>query len=473
MTEQMIDDLLDSHADAVRAAFGTGAVTPQDVLDATLARIDRANPAINAIAFVAVESARAAAHASTRRWAAGAPLSRLDGLPVTIKDSVHATGMPWRHGCAANRYLPDSTADAPPAARLKEAGAVIVGKTTMPDFGMMAAGVSSLYGITRNPWDPARNPGGSSAGAGAALAAGIGFSSVGSDIAGSVRLPAGHCGLVALKPTQGRIPHLAPSTMRSAGPMARTTDDVMDLYEVLSRPDQRDLWSLPPEAGALTRDALSPKGLRIGVLTDLGYGHDVAAPVRAAVGDAADALRDGGASVSAMAPVFTGDAHRALDRLFQVRALAELQTIAPEHHDLVHPAIRQWCAPAAQYSATDLARDTDAVARSAEAMRNACAAYDFVIAPVIPVVGFAAEACGLDPAEPLGHCGFTAWFNQTAQPASALCFGRADGMPIGIQVIGPRFADREVLRLTKWLEGRRPFTLDWPVPAAQTAGGRP
>jgi amidase/aspartyl-tRNA(Asn)/glutamyl-tRNA(Gln) amidotransferase subunit A len=467
------ENLLDGPADAVRAAFATGELTPEDVLEHTLNRIDRANAVINAMAFVAAESARDAARASALRWAQGTPRSPMDGLPVTIKDSVHATGMPWRHGCAANRHLPDSTFDAPPAARLREAGAVIVGKTTMPDFGMMAAGVSSLYGITRNPWDPERNTGGSSSGAGASLAAGIGFSSVGSDIAGSVRLPAGHCGLVALKPTQGRIPHLAPSTMRSAGPMARTTDDVMDLYDVLSRPDDRDVWSLAPETDTLFRDTLPPNGLHIGVLADLGYGIRADDAVLAVLGDAADALRDGGATVTTMPPVFDEDVHRPLDRVFQVRALAELQSIPADRHELVHPVIRQWCAPAAQYSATALTRDTEALARAAERMRSACATFDFVIAPVIPVVGFAAQECGPDPKEPLAHCGFTAWFNQTGQPASALCFGRSDGMPVGVQVIGPRFCDRNVLRLTKWLEARRPVTLDWPVATAQTAGGTP
>lgn len=469
----MTDHLLDGSADALREAYRTGEATPEDVLEHTLARIDAANPVINAMAFVAADAARETARASARRWASGAPRSPLDGVPVTIKDSVHATGMPWRHGCAANRFLPHSTVDAPPAARLKEAGAVIVGKTSMPDFGMMAAGVSSLYGVTRNPWDPSRSTGGSSAGAGASLAAGIGFSAVGSDIAGSVRLPAGHCGLVALKPTQGRIPHLAPSTMRSAGPMGRTVDDVTDLYEVLSGPDHRDIWSLAAENRPPSREPLPPSGFRIGVLTELGYGAEPATTVLAALEDAAAALRDGGATVAAMAPVFTDDAHRALDRVFQVRALAELQAIPAERHELVHPVIRAWCSPAARYSATDATRDGEAVMRSAELMRSACAAYDFVIAPVIPAVGFGADDTGLDPHEPLAHCGYTAWFNQTGQPASALCFGRADGMPVGIQVIGPRFADRDVLRLTSWLEARRAFTLDWPVRAAQTTGGRP
>ncbi|MET0474293.1 MAG: amidase [Mycobacterium sp.] len=462
----MSDEVLDFSADAVRAEFRSGALTPVDVLEQTLARIEARNPVINAFAHVDYAGARTAALASAQRWTAGAPLGPLDGLPVTIKDSVHAVGTPWRHGCAANANLPDSTFDAPPAARLKEAGAVIVGKTTMPDFGMMAAGVSSLYGITRNPWDPTRNTGGSSSGAGAALAAGIGFSAVGSDIAGSVRLPAGHCGLVALKPTQGRIPHTAPSTMRSAGPMGRTVDDVMEMYDVLSRPDARDLWSLAPETSPFSRDALNPNGLRIGVMTELGGGFGADDAVLSVVADAAAALHEGGARVSAMAPVFTDDAYPALDRLFQVRAAAELESIREDLRELVHPAIRQWCAPGTEYRAADFTRDGEAVARSAELVRISCAEYDYVIAPIIPTIGFAAEDCGLDPARPLAHCAFTAWSNQTAQPAAALCFGFSDGMPIGIQVIGPRFADPQVLRLTKWLEDRRAVSIVWPKPAA-------
>lgn len=458
----MTDDFLDGGADALRAAYRDGTCTPVDVLDRTLDRIADRNPVINAMAYVDAAGARDAARSSALRWEAGEPRGPLDGLPVTIKDSVSAAGMPWRHGCAANRDLPDSTVDSPPAARLKEAGAVVVGKTTMPDFGMMAAGVSSLYGITRNPWDPLRNTGGSSSGAGASLAAGIGFGSVGSDIAGSVRLPAGHCGLVALKPTQGRIPHLAPSTMRSAGPMGRTVDDVMDLFDVLTRPDARDVWSLQVESGPSASEPLSPKGLRFGVLTDLGYGLGAEDPVLAVLADAAAALRDGGAAVTPMPPVFDADPYPPLDRVFQVRALTELQSLDPESHDGVHATIRQWCAAALGYSAADLIRDGAEVAGSAERMRAACADYDFVIAPVIPMVGFGAEECGPDPTQPLAHCGFTAWFNQTAQPASALCFGRSAGMPIGIQLIGPRFADRAVLRLTKWLESRRPFTITWP-----------
>ncbi|MCV7421011.1 amidase [Mycobacterium yunnanensis] len=468
----MSDDVLDAPAAVVREAFRNGTLTPVDVLRRTLERIETRDPAVNAMAYVDADGAATAAEAAARRWAEGSPLGPLDGLPVTIKDSVQAVGMPWRHGCAAFADLPDSTFDAPPAARLKEAGAVILGKTTMPDFGMMAAGVSSLYGITRNPWDTSRSTGGSSSGAGAALASGIGFSSVGTDIAGSVRLPAGHCGLVALKPTQGRVPHTAPSTMRSAGPMGRTVDDVMDMFDVLSGGDVRDLWSLEPPAAPTAREPLAPHGLRIGILGELGAGFGADHAVQSVLADAAAALRDGGADVSAMAPIFRDDPYPALDRLFQVRAAAELESIDEGLRGLVHPAIREWCEPGARRTATDFTRDGEAVARSAELVRSATAAFDYVISPIIPTVGFAAEDVGLDPSHPLSHCGFTAWANQTAQPAAALCFGVVDGMPVGIQIIGPRFADTDVLRLAKWLEAARPVTLVWPEPAAVHLGGR-
>ncbi|WP_206510420.1 amidase [Rhodococcus sp. BGS-1C] len=461
-----MNPLLTSSTAEIRQAFRTGETTPVELLDATLEHLAITDPVINAIAYVDESGARATAQAATERLQSGRALGDLDGIPVTIKDSVHAVGMPWRHGVAANANLPMSTVDAPPAARLKEAGAVILGKTTMPDMGMMAAGVSSLYGITRNPWDLSRNTGGSSAGAGASLASGIGFGSVGSDIAGSVRLPAGHCGLVALKPTQGRIPHTAPSTMRSAGPMARSVDDLIDLYRVISRPDPRDTWSLPPEDTAGIHATLTPAGLRIGVMLDMGYGTTISDEVLRVVRSAAAQLSAAGALVTEMPPIFGEDPYPALDRLFQVRARTEWEAIPEDRRSQVLPAVADWASEAANYSAAQFSRDNEAVMRSQEIVRARTSEFDFVISPVIPTVGFAADEVGLDPVQPLGHCGFTAWFNQTAQPASALCFGFSEHMPVGIQVAGPRFADQTVLRLTKWLEGTREIEMNWPTAVA-------
>ena len=455
---------MDLSANVVRALYRCGEATPVDVLEAALAQITRVNPVLNAVAAVDEPRARAAAKASARRWAAQRPLGPLDGIPVTVKDSVRTIGLPWRHGCAANADLPVSASDAPPSARLREAGAIIVGTTTMPDFGMLASGVSSLYGITRNPWDPRRSPGGSSAGSGAALAAGIGFGSVGSDIAGSVRLPAAQCGLVAFKPTQGRVPHIAPSTTRSAGPMARTTEELIDLYRLLSRPDPRDLFSLPPEPDDGLGQPLDPRGLRIGVLTDLGYGLCPTAEVLAPVRAAAAVLDGAGALPVELSPPFDHDPYPALDRLFQVRARTEWESLPERARTLVLPAVADWAAPAAGYSATQFARDTAAVLAAQETLRQALADVDLVLAPVLPVAGFPAEDVGVDPAMPLAHCGFTAWFNQTGQPASSLCFGLDDtGCPLGIQIAGRRFDDQRVLRATRWLEERRPFPMAWPV----------
>ncbi|HEX4247382.1 MAG TPA: amidase [Pseudonocardia sp.] len=457
----------------LRESFRTGAVTPVQVLEATLDRIAEADPVLNAMADLAGDSARVAAEAATLRWAAGEPLGELDGVPVTVKDSVRTVGLAWRHGSAAYAELPVSSTDAPPAARLKEAGAVIVGNTTMPDFGMLAAGVSSLYGITRNPWDPTRSPGGSSSGGGASLAAGIGFGSVGSDIAGSVRLPAAQCGLVALKPTQGRVPHLPVSTMRSAGPMARTVEELTALYRVLSRPDPRDVWSLPPEPADHRAEPLHPAGLRVGLLTELGYGPHPSAPVLAAVHAAAAAFESAGASVVPVSAPFdtvTGsDPYLALDRLFQVRAMAEYEALAPERRGLVLPAVAEWAVEAAGRTAVQFSRDTGAVLAAQELMRERLCGFDLVLSPVLPMVGFPAEAVGPDPARPLAHTGFTAWYNQTGQPAASVCFGMDDGCPVGVQLAGRRFHDQLVLRATGWLEAQRPFPMSWPVPAGSAA----
>lgn len=443
--------------------FATGALTPREVTEQQLERIAEVDPTLHGMAFVAEESALRAADAATGRWRLGRPLGPLDGVPVTIKDSIRSDGMPWRHGTLPNADLPHDRVDAPPARALKEAGAIILGKTAMPDLGMMAAGVSSLYGVVRNPWRLACNTSGSSAGAGACLAAGVGVAGIGTDIAGSVRLPAASNGLVGLKPTQGLIPHLAPSTMRSAGPMARTVDDAWDLLDVITRADPRDNWSLP--ALPDNHREIGPggvTGLRVGVLTDLGYGFPVAGQVIAAVERAAGVLRAAGSLVEEMGPLFDHDPYDPLDRVFQVRAAAEIADHGAAGR-LVHPAVREWARPAANRTAVDYSRDLAAVGTEQQRVTLATAAYDVVLSPVLPVVSFPAESVGLDEDRPLYHCGFTAWFNQTGQPAVTLCYGLHEGHPIGIQIAGQRFADYRILRLARWLEQHRPFDLSFPT----------
>jgi len=447
------------------AAFAAGDLTPVDALEATWEHRAAVDPLINAVPYVDVDGARAAAEQSARRWAAGEPRGALDGVPVTVKDSINAIGLPWRHGTKPNEHLPVATADAPPAQRLRESGAVIAGKTSMPDFGMLASGVSSLYGIVRNPWDLAASPGGSSSGAGASLAAGLTWAAIGTDIAGSVRLPAAHCGIVALKPTQGRVPHLAPSTVRSAGPMARSVADVVEVFHVVSGFDPRDTLALAPDAGgradAFTDDEVA--ALRIGLLTEMGYGVPADDPTLRTVHAAARAFEDAGAEIVPMRSPLAPDAYDALDALYLVRALAEWEAHTEEGRESVLAPLVRWAVGAHRLSATDYERALLRVAADQQRFAAAQSDVDIVLSPVLPTAAFPAEAVGMIPERPLEHCSFTAWFNQTGQPALSLPFGEDGGHPVAVQLAGPRFSDSTVLALAGWLERSRGRVPDWPL----------
>src|SRR6185436_11618066 len=221
-------------------------VSPVEAVRAVIAHIERCEPKLKALYAYDPGAALAAARDSEARWRDGQPLSPLDGVPGTLKENIATQGTPVPVGTAASLLTP-APDDAPPAARWREAGAVLLAKTTMPDYGMLSSGLSSFHPLTRNPWDLSKNPGGSSAGAAAAAAAGYGPLHVGTDIGGSIRLPAGWCGVFTLKPSLGRIP-IDPSYVgRVAGPMTRSVDDAALMMSVLSLPDSRDGMSLPPQ----------------------------------------------------------------------------------------------------------------------------------------------------------------------------------------------------------------------------------
>src|SRR6202034_316359 len=244
-------------------------------------------------------------------------------------------------GAAVTRLVP-AEADAPPAARLREAGSVIFSKTTMPDFGMLSSGLSSFHPLTRNPWDLRQNPGGSSAGAGAAAAAGYGPLHLGTDIGGSVRLPACWCGLVALKPNLGRVPIDPPYVGRVAGPMTRDVDDAALMMATLSLPDARDYASLKYEKLDWTIEPAPLKGLRVGLLLEAGCGGLPTPEVRAAIERAARDFDAGGAHVEALKPCLTQDMLDGLDRFWRARALSDIGALPAERRALVLPFIREW-----------------------------------------------------------------------------------------------------------------------------------
>src|ERR1700693_267313 len=232
-------------AEALSAAYARGEISPLEATRALLARIEAWEPKINAMYRIDREGALEQARASEARLRAGAAHSPLDGVPPRINKTIYTRGDPSLIAPRANEDAPPQAADAPPAARLREAGCVILGKTTMPDYGMLSSGLSSLHGVTRNPWRLDRNTSGSSSGAAAAAAAGYAPLHIGTDIGGSVRLPATHCGIFALKPSLGRVPVHPPYMGRVAGPMTRSVADAARLMNVIARPDARDFMSLP------------------------------------------------------------------------------------------------------------------------------------------------------------------------------------------------------------------------------------
>src|SRR5687768_16742322 len=270
-------------ATEISSAYSSGELSPVQLVRALLERIVAWEPRINAMYRLHSDAALEQARASEARWREGRPLSPLDGVPLTIKENIVTRGDPAPIGTRANEDAAPQSADAPAAARVREAGCVILGKTTMPDFGMLSSGISSLHGVTRNPWRLDRNPSGSSSGAGAAAVAGYAPLHLGTDIGGSVRLPATHCGIFAFKPSLGRVPVNPPYMGRVAGPMTRSVGDAALLMNVIARPDARDFMSLPyQESNFAALEPADPKRLRIGFLADMGVGLAVHPEVRAA-----------------------------------------------------------------------------------------------------------------------------------------------------------------------------------------------
>ncbi len=450
------------------SAYADGSVSPVDVIDAVLVRVDRLEPMVHALYLLDHEAARSAARGSAARWAAGSPLGALDGVPVTVKDNIATRGDPVPVGSAGTVLVP-AVADAPPVARLREAGAVLFAKTTMPDFGMLSSGTSSFHPLTRNPWNLDWNPGGSSAGAGAAAAAGYGPLHVGTDIGGSLRLPAGWTATVTLKPSLGRIPIVPPYHGRVAGPLTRTVDDAAALMAVLAQPDWRDGMSLPPTPIDWADLDIDVRGLRVGLHLDAGCGLPVDAEVSAAVQAAADLFAAGGADVSAVAPFVTREMLDDLDLFWRVRGWVDFSALPVDRQALVLPFIAEWCRGGAGVTGAVVMR---CVNRKIEIRAAAIAAtqpYDVVLSPVAPIATFAAELASPtdDVGRPLEHIAFTAPYNMSEQPASSVnCAFTSDGRPIGLQIAGRRFDDIGVLRATRWYEQVRPASAvpHWPDP---------
>ncbi|MGB5903005.1 MAG: amidase [Xanthobacteraceae bacterium] len=440
--------------------------SPSEVLEDVLAHVAKWEPHIHALYAFDPDSARVVAKASTERWRKGEPIGSLDGVPITIKENIATKGVPVPLGAATTTLTP-APVDAPQAARVREAGAVIFSKTTMPDYGMLSSGLSSFHPLTRNPWDVRMNPGGSSAGAGAAGAAGYGPLHLGTDIGGSVRLPACWCGIVALKPSLGRVPIDPPYVGRVTGPMTRTVDDAALLMSVLSQPDSRDGMSLPPADIDWPALDVSLKGKRIGLMLDLGFGDKLEDEVRATAKAAARAFESAGASVREVSGVITRETLDGLDAFWRARSWDDLSKLSPEVRAKALPYIYQWAEGGAKLSGVDVLRGFNATMTIRAAAAQLFADLDYVISPVSPVVKFHAELAAPrnDPQKPFEHIIYTVPWNMAENPAASINGGYdADGFPIGVQIIGRRFDDLGVLRMAKAFETLRGPQKPWPVP---------
>jgi aspartyl-tRNA(Asn)/glutamyl-tRNA(Gln) amidotransferase subunit A len=451
-------------ATALLSGYACGTFSPLDVVRAVLDHIAACEPQLHATWALDADGALAAAAASTARWQRGEALP-LDGLPAMVKENIATRGVPLPLGTAATTLVPAAD-DAPPAARLREAGAVILGKTTMPDYGMLSSGLSSFHALARNPWDLSKNPGGSSAGAAAGLAAGYGPLHLGTDIGGSIRLPAGWCGVVGLKPSQGRVPIGAPYPARVAGPMTRSVADAALAMAQLSRPDWRDHMSLPPLDIAWTQLDRDVRGLRIGLWMDAGWGLPIEPEVRAAIESAARAFEAAGAIVEPLAPFVTRAMADGVDRFWRTRAWADISALPAAKQALVLPFIVDWARGGAELSGAELFHGYSQTLVIRAATVAACQPFDFVLSPVAPMPAFAAELpCPTnDPALPFEHIAFTLPFNMSEQPALSIDCGRTrSGLPIGLQIAGRRFDDLGVLQLGRVWEQLRPALSACPI----------
>jgi aspartyl-tRNA(Asn)/glutamyl-tRNA(Gln) amidotransferase subunit A len=443
-------------------AYRKHELSPVEVARAVLERIERLNPVLNAFNLVS-DHALDDAKLSESRWLAGQPQGLLDGVPVSIKDIILTKGWPTLRGSKTVDPKGPWNDDAPASARLREHGAVLIGKTTTPEFGWKGVTDSALTGITRNPWNPKKTPGGSSGGAAAALASGMAPLALGTDGGGSIRIPCSFTGLFGLKPSFGRVPAwpLSPfGTVAHIGPMARSVADAALMLNVLALPDARDWHALPYDRRdwRLGLDE-GVTDLRIAYSPDLGYAK-VDAEVAEIVRNALKVFGDLGAKVEEKNPGFANP-----DAIFRTHwfsgAAMLVNAIPPEKRKLIDPGLLEVAEHGAKVTAQELL--------DAQMKRGALGThmnlfhrdYDLLVTPTLAVAAFDA---GLE--FPPGKSRWIDWtpftfpFNLTQQPAASIACGLTkEGLPVGLHLVGPRYADALVLRAARAFEMARPMAM--------------
>ncbi len=460
-------DPADLSAVEMLAAFRARELSPVEATTAALARIGRFDPLVNAFCLVDETAALTAAKASEARWAAGGPCGLLDGVPLAVKDLLLTNGWPTLRGSRSIDPAGPWDVDAPAVARVREHGAVLVGKTTTPELGWKGVTDSPLTGVTGNPWNPARTAGGSSGGSAAAVALGMAPLALGTDGGGSVRIPAGFSGVTTIKPTWGRVPAYPASPfgpLSHIGPMTRTVEDTALLLDVLSGADPRDPWALAPPHSAVAGLGDVVAGLRVAVSPTLGH-VDVDPGVAAAFEAAVDVVAALGARVEAADPGFA-DPVDAFSTLWFAGAATSLAPFPAHVQAKMDRGLVDIAAEGARVTAVAYLR--------AMAVRNELGVrmgafherYDLLLTPTLPITAFAAGV-EVPPGWPrerwMSWTPFSYPFNMTQQPAASVPCGLVGGLPVGMQIVGPRHADGRVLALanafqqaTDWHRARPP-----------------
>ncbi|MFD8970381.1 amidase [Streptomyces sp. NPDC059568] len=446
------EGLADLTARQLLVGYEQGEFSPVEAVRAVLERIEAVQPLVNAFVRVDAESALAQAEESAGRWRKKEPQGLLDGVPVSVKDIFLQRGGPTLRGSRTVRPEGRWDEDAPAVARMREHGAVLVGKTTTPEFGWKGVTDSPLSGVTRNPYDHSRTAGGSSGGSAAAVALGAAPLSIGTDGGGSIRIPASFCGIFGLKPTYGRVPVYPSSpfgTLAHAGPMTRDAADAALLLDVISGADWRD-WSQLAPAPALS-DSLADgvHGLRIAYSASFGGQVAVQPAVASAVRNAVSRLAELGAYIEEADPDIT-DPVEAFHTLWFSGAARLVQPLNQEQRQLLDPGLREICATGARYSALDYLAAVDARMELGRRLGRFHESYDLLVTPTLPITAFEA---GAETPTRSGLHRWTGWtpftypFNLTQQPAASVpCGVDANGLPIGVQLVAARHHDALVMR---------------------------
>ncbi len=459
--------LFNCPAHVLAALYRSGQATPLQATQAVLARISQHNPQLQAFCLVDEAAALDAAQASTLRWQQGRPLSPLDGVPVSIKDLILTKGWPTLRGSRTVNPHQAWDVDAPATARLREAGAVLLGKTATPEFGCKGetnspASTANGQGA-RNPWDPSKTPGGSSGGAAAAVAAGMGPIALGTDGAGSVRIPAAFCGNVGFKPSFGRVPAYPLSPFGSVahlGPHTMSVRDAALVMNIIKQPDNRDWTSLPRDDTDYTvglEDGL--RGVRVAYSPTLGYARNVHPEVASAVARGVQRLQELGAQVDAVDPGISDPLHITIGLWF-VGAWTVWNTLTPEQQAHTDPDFRAEALQGERYSALDIQRLQMERGALGSHLRQFMQRFDLLVTPAVAIPAFDARPAGTVPMNDQAMLGWTPFsypFNLSQQPAITVPCGLTQaGLPIGLQLVGRMFDDALVLRAAHAFESTTP-----------------